>query len=204
MFDATHERSAMVDMRNRFLWPLLTALCLAGLVQAATAQTAQGIKKNQWTRFRGPNGSGISDAKTIPTTWTAEDYNWSVKLPGQGSSSPVVWRDRLFLTSNDTDKSVRSILCVNTKDGAIRWKRDFPYQKYSMHRDNDFASSTPTVDADGVVVVWSTPKQLLMLALDLCSDFYILRQNCHPKHDVSQVVYYGSVMLLAIRCRTKT
>ena len=57
--------------------------------------------ENEWTRFRGPNGSGISGAQTIPIKWTAKEYNWTMKLPGDGSSSPVVWQDKLFVTCND-------------------------------------------------------------------------------------------------------
>jgi outer membrane protein assembly factor BamB len=124
-------------------------------------------EENEWTRFRGPNGSGISGAQSIPVKWTAKEYNWTIELPGDGSSSPVVWKEKLFVTCNDRKKSIRSVVCVNATDGKILWHRDFPYTSYPMHRDNDFASATPTVDADGVVVVWSMPKQLLMLALDL-------------------------------------
>ena len=124
-------------------------------------------EENQWTRFRGPNGSGISGAQSIPVKWTVKEYNWTIELPGDGSSSPVVWKEKLFVTCNDRKKSIRSVVCVNANDGKILWHRDFPYTSYRMHRDNDFASATPTVDADGVVVVWSMPKQLLMLAVDL-------------------------------------
>ena len=123
--------------------------------------------ENEWTRFRGPNGSGISGAKAIPIKWTAKEYNWTIELPGDGSSSPVVWKETLFVTCNDRKKSIRSIVCVNATDGKIHWRRDSPYTSYRMHRDNDFASATPTVDAEGVVVVWSMPKKLLMLAVDL-------------------------------------
>ena len=122
---------------------------------------------NEWTRFRGPNGSGISGAQAIPTKWTAEEYNWTVELPGDGSSSPVAWKENLFVTCNDRKKSIRSIVSVNAGNGKIQWSRDFPYTSYRMHRDNDFASATPTVDAGGVVVAWSLPGQLLLLALDL-------------------------------------
>ena len=146
------------------LLTLLTWLLLFGM-GPAVAHAAE--KKNEWTRFRGPNGSGVSGARTIPIKWTAKDYNWTVKLPGDGSSSPVVWKENLIVTCNDRKKSIRSIVCVDTTDGKIDWRRDFPYTSYRMHRDNDFASATPTVDAEGVVVVWSMPKQLLMLALDL-------------------------------------
>ncbi|MEK6235636.1 MAG: PQQ-binding-like beta-propeller repeat protein, partial [Planctomycetales bacterium] len=57
----------------------------------------------EWTRFRGPNGSGVSDAKTVPTQWTDEDYNWKTELPGEGLSSPVLWGDKLFVTAADSD-----------------------------------------------------------------------------------------------------
>ena len=148
-------------MTNRSLPRLLAVTGIACLGSLAIAE------ENQWTRFRGPNGTGISDATTIPTQWTKDDYNWVAKVPGTGSSSPVVWQDRLFLTCVEKETEKRSVLCIDTGNGQIRWRRDFPYKGYRTHRDNDVASATPTVDADGVVVVWSTPGQLLMLALDL-------------------------------------
>ena len=55
----------------------------------------------EWTRFRGPNGSGISPAKTIPTIWTEKDINWKAALPGPGHSSPVLWGEKVFVTAGD-------------------------------------------------------------------------------------------------------
>ena len=136
------------------IWLLVFGM---GIVEVHAAE-----EKGQWPRFRGPNGSGISEAKGIPIKWTAKDYNWTTKLHGDGSSSPVLWGQYLFVTCNDRKKSIRSIVCVNANDGKIRWHRDYPYRSYRMHRDNDFASSTPVVDREGVVVTWSTPKQLLL------------------------------------------
>ena len=123
--------------------------------------------ENEWTRFRGPNGSGISGAQTIPTKWTAKEYNWTMKLPGDGSSSPVVWQDKLFVTCNDPNKSIRSIVCLNTTDGKIVWRCDYPVKRHRLHRDNDFTSATPCVDGHGVILVWSSPEQLLVTALSL-------------------------------------
>ena len=57
----------------------------------------QPLTAEQWTRFRGPNGSGVSQATTIPTRWTSKDYHWRVKLPGIGYSSPVVWGQKIFV-----------------------------------------------------------------------------------------------------------
>src|SRR4029453_15138057 len=80
----------------------------------------------EWTRFRGPNGTGISQAKTIPTKWTEKDINWKVELPGTGHSSPVLWGDRIFLTSTGDKEGGIYVLCVNAADGRLMWRRDFP------------------------------------------------------------------------------
>lgn len=121
----------------------------------------------EWTRFRGPNGSGISPATGIPVTWTEEDYRWQIDLPVQGSSSPVLWGRQIFLTGDDVENGQRSILCLDADSGQIRWRRDYPFESHYLHRDNDFASATPCVDEEGVIVVWSTPEQVLMIALSL-------------------------------------
>jgi outer membrane protein assembly factor BamB len=121
----------------------------------------------EWTRFRGPNGSGISPATTIPLQWTADDYNWEIDLPVQGSSSPVLWGKRLFLMGDDVGEGQRSVLCIDAESGRILWRRDYPLRQHYLHRDNDFASATPCVDEDGLIVVWSNPGQLLMTALSL-------------------------------------
>ena len=156
--------------------------------------------ENEWTRFRGPNGTGISKAKTIPTKWTAKDYNWIIKLPGTGSSSPVIWKKQLFLTCNDLKKSIRTVLCLNAQDGKTLWRRDYPYTGYRVHRDNDFASATPTVDGDGVVVVWSMPKQLLMLALNLKGE-EVWRKDLGPYVSIhgsaSSPIIVGDLVILA-------
>ena len=52
--------------------------------------SAEAVAEN-WTRFRGPNGSGIAGAANIPATWTEKDYNWKIELPGKGHSSPALW-----------------------------------------------------------------------------------------------------------------
>ena len=63
------------------------------------------VGAQEWTRFRGPNGTGLSkaDPNAIPVTWTESDYNWKVKLPGTGQGrlrtdkpgSPVVQVNRV-------------------------------------------------------------------------------------------------------------
>jgi outer membrane protein assembly factor BamB len=120
-----------------------------------------------WNRFRGPNGSGISDATTVPVRWTDKDYNWKIELPGTGHSSPVAWGKRVFVTCGEPATALRTLLCLDAATGQTLWKREYPSKTYRQHGDNNYASSTPAVDADGVVVTWSTPEAIILLALDL-------------------------------------
>ncbi len=120
----------------------------------------------EWSRFRGPNGSGLSHATTVPTEWADEDYNWKVMLPGEGHGSPAVFGERIFLTCADTESAERRIVCVSTVDGSTIWRRDYASHTYRQHRDNGYASATPAVDAEGVVITWATPEEVVLLALD--------------------------------------
>ena len=140
------------------------ALTIAALVLLASA--AAGAAEGPWSRFRGPNGSGLADAPNLPVTWTDKDYNWKVRLPGSGHSSPVLWGNRIFVTCTDSETARRTLLCLDTADGRTVWRRDDPSKPFGMHGDNSFASATPAADADGVVVTWTTPNQIVLLALD--------------------------------------
>jgi outer membrane protein assembly factor BamB len=128
--------------------------------------TAAGARAQEWTRFRGPNGSGISESTHIPPVWTDKDYRWKITLPGGGHSSPVLWGDRLFITCADDSTGNRSVLGISTIDGKILWRTDFPSHLFHQHQDNSYASSTPTVDGDRVYVCWNTPEEFTLVALD--------------------------------------
>ena len=70
-----------------------------------------------WPRFRGPNGSGLSETPGIPAQWSQDDHAWSVRLPGQGHASPVVWGQRLFVTSADQQDGQQTLMCLDTRSG---------------------------------------------------------------------------------------
>ncbi|HEX7378143.1 MAG TPA: PQQ-binding-like beta-propeller repeat protein [Pirellulales bacterium] len=141
---------------------MLSRFCVfpALLLLASTAATAQ-----EWTRFRGPNGSGVSEA-TIPAQWTDKEIRFRVELPGIGHSSPVFWGDKIFLTSALEETATRLVLCLRADDGQIIWQRKFPSTPHKKHEFNSFASSTPCVDAERVYCCWSTPDEYTLLALD--------------------------------------
>lgn len=124
------------------------------------------VVAQEWTRFRGPNGAGVSDARGIPTQWSGHDINWKVSLPGSGHSSPVVWGEKIFLMSTDEQAGKNLILCVRADDGSIAWRQDLAFAPFQKHKFNSFASSTPTVDAEKVYVCWSTPAQFMVAAFD--------------------------------------
>jgi len=136
----------------------LAVIALAGFALDAPAQ--------EWTRFRGPNGTGISHAKTIPTKPSAADINWKVELPGVGHSSPVLWGDRIFLTSTGDNAGGLNVLCLNAADGKLVWQCDFPLTPFSRHKFNSFASATPAVSDSAVYVVWNEPEHYFLTALD--------------------------------------
>ncbi len=116
---------------------------------------------DDWSRFRGSNGSGVSHAADVPTRWSdSENVSWKVTLPGAGSSSPIVSGERIFVTSYGLSqpeaKLVRSLLCVDAKTGQVLWEQqhesqvsDDPYQGYLT--EHGYASHTPVSDGERVI-----------------------------------------------------
>src|SRR5271154_531472 len=71
-----------------------------------------------WPRWRGPNADGVAEGGTLPIRWSRTDnIRWSVKLPGWGTSSPVVRGDRVFVTSQTTEEGKKTLftLCFDRK-----------------------------------------------------------------------------------------
>jgi outer membrane protein assembly factor BamB len=113
-----------------------------------------------WTRFRGENGSGVSpDAGAIPAEW-GDDKNlaWSIDLPGDGKSCPVIVGDRVILTAwtgTGPEDLVRHVLCYNRRTGEEMWRRDVPPavpdEAYrGMFQQNGYASHTPVTDGERI------------------------------------------------------
>ncbi len=117
-----------------------------------------------WPRFRGPNGVGISDDE-IPVKWKPDHFKWKTKLPGVGHGSPVVWESQIYLLCANEDTGQRTALGLDAKTGRILWQQAFKADKHKHHKQNSFASTTPAVDDSGVYFSWGTPKALTLLAL---------------------------------------
>ncbi|MCH2181538.1 MAG: PQQ-binding-like beta-propeller repeat protein [Mariniblastus sp.] len=119
-----------------------------------------------WPRFRGPNGTGQSQATGLPQKWTANDYRWTQKLVGSGSSAPVIWGNRLFVTSCDSETAEFFVECLDVNTGQQAWKTSFSSEPYRIHRRNSYASSTPAVDQDHLYVTYASPDHTYLVALD--------------------------------------
>lgn len=122
------------------------------------------LSAQEWTRFRGPNGTGIGGAPSVPVAWTDADYNWRVKLPGGGHSSPVLWGGLIFLSA--ADETDFSVLCLDAADGRLRWQRDYPHGEYALHKFSSFASATFAVDAEQVYFTRQDGRSLFLCALN--------------------------------------
>jgi outer membrane protein assembly factor BamB len=113
-----------------------------------------------WPGFRG-TGDSQSAAKDLPVTWELRGRSrgsWNIRLPGYGQSSPVVWKDRVFVTSVSGDhKEHLHVLAFSLADGEKLWQRDFVgTQKI---KDSDMVSRgapTPVADADRVYVMFES------------------------------------------------
>ena len=108
---------------------------------------------DNWPRFLGPNGRATSAESNLPLEWS-EDNNLKWKAPiGAGSSSPIVWEDRIFVTSfsGEAENVRRTLHCIDRKTGAEQWVfqinnegREDAYQGYII--EHGYASSTPVTD----------------------------------------------------------
>lgn len=122
----------------------------------ALLETLWGVPKasEQWSQFRGPNGSGVADKFKPPVKIIPDLPAWKTAVP-PGKSSPVLWNDRIFLTGLDAGRLVT--LAVDTRSGKEEWKRLAPEVRLeSVHAANSVAASTPCADDSGVFVYFGS------------------------------------------------
>ncbi len=105
-----------------------------------------------WPQFRGPNAQGISDSVGAPVDFPVnfKDPLWRTPLP-EGHSSPVLTRDRIFVSGFDGNKL--STLCLDRRSGRILWRRDLNRARHNpLRKPNNPASATPVTDGTNVYV----------------------------------------------------
>lgn len=132
-----------------------------GLLGALLLGSAIGKELQSWPRFRGPDGSGVAAEQSVPVRLDANTRAWSVPLPGPGSSSPVVWGEKVFVTSEDRANGEVHLLCHHVKDGVQLWKRTVKVGSYHTHKMNNTAAATPALADDLVVFSWYDAQRKL-------------------------------------------
>ncbi len=140
----------IITLQNRQLTVCATVILTVFLAQAVFAN-------DDWAQFRGPNGTGISAAKNLPTEF-GPDKNvvWKTALPA-GHSSPVLTRDRIFVTAHTPttkqDKFTYKlfVIALDRKTGKILWQREVPRpNKARLENVNGPASPSPVTDGTNV------------------------------------------------------
>ncbi len=111
---------------------------------------AEGEAEKYWPHWRGPSLQGLVSDSGYPDKWSdTENVLWKVSVPGRGHSSPIIWGNRLFLTTATENGSRRSILCFNRSDGSLLWEIAVPESAVEqVHQKNSYASSSPTTDGE--------------------------------------------------------
>lgn len=117
-----------------------------------------------WPRFRGIDGKGISPSK-LPEKLTAKNKIWSATLSGGGSSSPVIWGDKLFIQAENKGENIK-LYCLNAETGKEVWVKELTTGNYHTHKFNNQAASTPSLTENEIIVTWyDSSKQKGMLGV---------------------------------------
>lgn len=158
-----------------------------------------------WPQFRGPRGDGTSLEDAIPE-WRLQ---WKAPLPGPGHSSPIVWRDRIFLTAFEPNRSFWKslfgyrgrllVLCLDRATGKVRWKREVTTATIEKVTSvNQPASPTPVTDGDSVFVYFGSHG---LIAFDFAGNrLWDIKLGPYPNHmgSASSPVLFRDHLLLNV------
>ena len=147
----------------------LISVCLCSLLVSPTAA------QTNWSQFRGADSNGVASNANLPDHWSAtENVDWKLEIPGRGWSSPIVWGDRVFLTTvinsekseepkkglyfgGDRPKPVDAVhqwkvLCLDLSTGKVLWEKQVHEGKpvTPIHIKSSYASETPVTDGERV------------------------------------------------------
>lgn len=153
------------------------ACTISFLSIVAILNLTAAVSASNWPQWRGPAGSGVSDEKNLPTEWSAtKNIKWKTPIPGRSHSSPIVWGNRVFITTaiegavvpgakaakhmmGDKEflhpdsvgadrKQSFKVLCLDRATGKILWEQiAFEGTPYdNRHRKSSYAASTPATD----------------------------------------------------------
>jgi outer membrane protein assembly factor BamB len=107
-----------------------------------------------WPQWRGPALNGVSTEKNLPVKWTTEEnVVWKVAMPGLSGSTPIIWRDRIFLSIAEGDNL--ALWAVDKSKGEVLWKKPLGAGNVKMRKHN-MSSPSPVTDGRSVYVITGT------------------------------------------------
>lgn len=116
--------------------------------------TLSAVRADNWPQWRGPNLNGTSSEKNLPVKWTTdENVAWKLAMPSWSGSTPIIWRDRVFLNVADGDNLF--LWCVDKTNGNILWKQPLGAGNVKMRKQN-MSSPSPVTDGRAVYVMTGT------------------------------------------------
>jgi outer membrane protein assembly factor BamB len=129
------------------------------LLLVAAIAFGNPIFAGDWLQWRGPLGTGQSDEKSVPLTWSkTENVKWKVPLDGPGNSSPIVVGQKVFIAHAPAKSSLRGIHCYDRNNGNLLWKHNIEYaEKETTHATNPYCSASPVSDGQRVVAWYGSP-----------------------------------------------
>jgi outer membrane protein assembly factor BamB len=139
-------------MRVTALGVLLITAGLAAAPDEVRMVTVEGEGAKYWPGWRGPSAQGHVVEARYPDRWSpTSGQQWKVPVPGRGNSSPVVWGDRLFLTTAYDNGRRLSLIAFSRANGRVLWETVIPQEGVEgVHDKNGYASATPATDGQRV------------------------------------------------------
>lgn len=136
---------------------------------ALIALLTSSVWSENWPQWRGPRSDGTSTATTLPLEWGVEKHViWKNEIPGEGHSSPVIWENRVFVTTAVSEGHDRGLVCLDADTGATLWNKMAVRSEdlESVHQQNNYASSTPATDGELVFTSFYANKRMHVVAFD--------------------------------------
>jgi outer membrane protein assembly factor BamB len=146
---------------------LIGCASLAAQPPAAPAPAADNVRTipvtgegaSYWPRWRGPSGQGMVEGTGYVDKWSnTENVKWKVSVPGDGHSSPIVWKDHLFLTTSRDGGARVSMLAYDRRDGTLLWETQVPTTGGVEHKyeKNSHASATAVTNGTHIYASFGT------------------------------------------------
>jgi len=156
-----------------------------------------------WPNFRGPGGNGVAYLKNIPVSWdgkSGKNIKWKTEIPLPGYNSPVIWKDKIFLSGANENK--REVYCIDLNSGRIIWRTAVakvlgsPDQPPKVNRETGFSAPTVTTDGIRVYAIFANGD---IIALDLDGkkvwDKNLGMPKNHYGHSSSLIMYQDKVIV---------